>query len=96
MRTCALPWHSIHLTVESKRTVHLPLQVNDAYCGPASAVTVLNTLGVGQPLQTPDSGLDSNSFAYYDQDNVFDEATEQVKRKVDVRAEASGWRNPGA
>ena len=67
----------------------MDMQVNDAYCGPASAVTVLNTLGVGQPIQAEDSGLDAKSFAYYDQDNVFNEATEKVKRKVDIREEVS-------
>ena len=64
-------------------------QINDAYCGPASAVTVLNTLGVGQPKQTADSGLDSKQYAYYDQQNVFDRETEKVKKQVDVREEVS-------
>ena len=66
---------------------HAHAQINDAYCGPASTVTVLNTLGVGQPKQTADSGLDSKQYAYYDQQNVFDSETEKVKKQVDVREE---------
>ncbi|GAX77974.1 hypothetical protein CEUSTIGMA_g5416.t1 [Chlamydomonas eustigma] len=62
-------------------------QVNDAYCGPASAVTVLNSLGVGLPMQDPASGLDLPEFAYYTQDNVFSLETERVKPKAQIREE---------
>ena len=61
------------------------MQTNDAYCGPASTVTVLNSLGVDQPLQPDESGLDTAAFAYYTQENVFDAETERVKRKADIR-----------
>lgn len=74
MRPCAPHSHS-----------HYAMQINDAYCGPASTVMVLNSLGVGQPLQPDESGLDTAAFAYYTQENVFDAETDKVKSRADVR-----------
>ncbi len=48
---------------------------------------MLNTLGVGQPLQPKETGLDHAAYAYYNQENVFNAETEKVKTKAAVRKE---------
>mmetsp|Transcript_23316 Transcript_23316/g.69259 ORF Transcript_23316/g.69259 Transcript_23316/m.69259 type:complete len:349 (-) Transcript_23316:2104-3150(-) len=59
-------------------------QVNGAFCGPASSVTVLNALAVGQPLQASGTYLDEPEYAYYTQDNVFDADSERVVPRSSV------------
>lgn len=53
--------------------VHAQTQVNGSHCGPASCVMVLNALGV----PAPDSA-DHPPYKYFDQENFFTPATEQV------------------
>ncbi|KAG1663029.1 hypothetical protein FOA52_005720 [Chlamydomonas sp. UWO 241] len=54
-------------------------QVNGAFCGPASATVVLNSLGAGQPMQPKGTYLDKEEYVYYTQESVFSDATEVVK-----------------
>jgi hypothetical protein len=69
-----------HLLLDSEaRQAYWPLSVqfvtqkNRAYCGVASIVMVLNALGVEAP-----SSPEFEPFNTFTQDNVFNEATEQV------------------
>ncbi|KAL6754077.1 Phytochelatin synthase-domain-containing protein [Haematococcus lacustris] len=58
---------------------HSVSQQNWAFCGPASASMVLNALtGIPRPLQPNASHLNSVSYAYFTQDNVFTPQTEAV------------------
>jgi hypothetical protein len=52
---------------------HAQTQVNGAFCGPASCVMVLNSLGGPAPASEGHS-----PYHYYDQSNFFTPATEQV------------------
>ncbi|KAF5828933.1 Phytochelatin synthase-domain-containing protein [Dunaliella salina] len=63
---------------------HFVTQINSAFCGIASSVTVLNALKVPRPLQDPRSELNSTRYAYFTQANVFNNHTEQVVPKAQV------------
>lgn len=60
-------------------SMHFVSQVNPAFCGPASISMVLNALGVPRPPSPMTIGL-----GLFDQDNVFTDKTELVKKKADV------------
>lgn len=63
------------------------LQINSAFCGVASSAMVLNALGVPRPLQSPQSELNSTRYAYFTEDNVFNEKTESVVPRARVERE---------
>lgn len=52
---------------------HAQTQINGAYCGPASSVMVLNSMTLEAP---PSEG--HSPYRYFDQNNFFTPATEQV------------------
>uniref|UniRef100_A0A7S3QXQ1 glutathione gamma-glutamylcysteinyltransferase n=1 Tax=Dunaliella tertiolecta TaxID=3047 RepID=A0A7S3QXQ1_DUNTE len=63
---------------------HFVTQINSAFCGIASSVTVLNALRVPRPRQDPRSELNSTRYAYFTQANIFTNQTEKVVPKAQV------------
>lgn len=58
---------------------YLETQENLAFCGPASIAATLNSLGVARP---PASTL--KPYPFFTQDNIFNAATEAIKRREAV------------
>lgn len=65
---------------------HSVSQINGAFCGPASSTMVLNALNVPRPIQdgAEHPWLNKTQYAYFDQENVFNNATEAVLPKAQV------------
>lgn len=63
---------------------HFVAQENGAYCGVATAAMILNALGVPRPMQPEWS---NPSYAYFTQDNIFNNDTEKVVAQAHVRQE---------